>query len=405
MSFEYVPLQQWNNIPSPNKLKINNPTQYRFCLDQQPDIQNQSFYSKNQALAVKPNRKAGLPRIHTPPPMPAKAMDPTYWGNGFTVPSGINRQTNTDLYLSGYLDPDEQFKPVPTFGEYVQTTWANPGYPPPLSVEILENGQEIGQDLAQKNVIENYQGPPKPQPNTMCEKIAYEQEQGYTNGDMLGPYYPEQTKYNLPVNLPVGRCEKQPALDEYNKNLFTQYAGENLFSRSEIIEPVQNNIGIDFTQQIPPSQCSKDQYGNRITEYKDPRNFVPEPPLEQAPESNLYNVYDPRSGGYGTSYRSYLEPMTGQVRYYYDDIDAIRQPNYIARSNIDTAPWAPAYGTMTEETNVANENAYALANRKFMEDQLAFREGIQQSYMRKYNNSTAWQRRVAPITQESTYLK
>ena len=35
------------------------------------------------------------------------------------------------------------------------------------------------------------------------------------------------------------------------------------------------------------------------------------------------NVYDPRFTGYGTSYRAYNEPVTGQTRFYYDDVNAM----------------------------------------------------------------------------------
>ena len=60
------------------------------------------------------------------------------------------------------------------------------------------------------------------------------------------------------------------------------------------------------------------------------------------------NVYDPRLTGYGTSYRSYTDDNLGQTRFYYDDIDAVRMPNYIVKSNIDREPFADHYGTIPD---------------------------------------------------------
>ena len=81
-----------------------------------------------------------------------------------------------------------------------------------------------------------------------------------------------------------------------------------------------------------------EENGDVTYEYLDP--FLPEnaeklkPKCEKKHIIDTSNVYDPRSNSYGTSYRSYIDKMTGQVRYYYDDINAIRQPNYITRNNI-----------------------------------------------------------------------
>ena len=57
-----------------------------------------------------------------------------------------------------------------------------------------------------------------------------------------------------------------------------------------------------------------------------------EPEDEFVEEPGASNVYDPRFTGYGTSYRTYIEPMTGQPRFYYDDVDAIRKYNYIRKA-------------------------------------------------------------------------
>ncbi len=64
----------------------------------------------------------------------------------------------------------------------------------------------------------------------------------------------------------------------------------------------------------------------------------PEQILPYERQTHLSDLYDPRFTGYGTSSRSYLEPVTGQVRFYYDDIDSYKRPNYISRSKVDFIP-------------------------------------------------------------------
>jgi hypothetical protein len=46
---ETIPLQQWQNIPPPNDLKITSPSQYTFCNDNFAAWQNQNCYSRNQS--------------------------------------------------------------------------------------------------------------------------------------------------------------------------------------------------------------------------------------------------------------------------------------------------------------------------------------------------------------------
>jgi hypothetical protein len=50
---------------------------------------------------------------------------------------------------------------------------------------------------------------------------------------------------------------------------------------------------------------------------------------------NFEDIYDPRFNSYGDGERAYSDINTGQVRYYYSDVDAYRMPNFIQRSNVD----------------------------------------------------------------------
>jgi hypothetical protein len=223
--------------------------------------------------------------------------------------------------------------------------------------------------------------------------------------DTICGYDPEQIlQNNLPSNQAVGKCQKDPVYDCYNKFLNTQMLGPDTYTRSEITEPIQSNIGISFTQQFPPVTCEKDCNGGTTYVSHDPRMVdmnAPQVETFTPPDIKEDNVYDPRFSGYGTSYRTYIDELTGQPRFYYDDIDAVRRPNFIIRSNIDDAPWADSYGPVRPADARKASDFYnrSWANNKFLKDSLQFRNSLQQSYMRKVN-SEAWQQRSAPLRRD-----
>ena len=117
------------------------------------------------------------------------------------------------------------------------------------------------------------------------------------------------------------------------------------------------------------------------------------------------DVYDPRFYGYGTSYRSYIEEVTGQPRFYYDDINSIRMPNYISRSNIDFANYADTYGPLNNLNKNGNPNTNQirdLAQNSFLNSSLQHRTELQERLMRKRNNEL-WQLRKYPTSQRSSH--
>jgi hypothetical protein len=111
---------------------------------------------------------------------------------------------------------------------------------------------------------------------------------------------------------------------------------------------------------------------------------------------SIYNVFDPRFSGYGSDNRSYLEPTLKQTRYYYDDINAIRMPNYIVRSKIDNCVtgFGDQYGPMQVDQRTLDENR-PLAEQAYLDNNLAYRNDLMESLMRK-RNSEIWQTRQAP---------
>jgi hypothetical protein len=214
-------------------------------------------------------------------------------------------------------------------------------------------------------------------------------------------YNPEQIfRSGLPSNYPAGNCEQDPALKQYNENLYTQIVTPGVYTRSQVNEPINSNIGISFQQQFEPTTVTRDENGLHYLLH-DPRviDTTPVKPMREDVRANYDNVYDPRFSGYGTSYRSYLEPITGQTRFMYDDVNAIRMPNYVTRSNIDHLPYADTYGPIQEGSemgNVHNPHIRYLAQDSWMRDSIGFRDDMTQLLMRKIN-SQQWQKRQAPL--------
>ena len=209
---------------------------------------------------------------------------------------------------------------------------------------------------------------------------------------------------SLPSNYPAGNCEQDPALKQFNENLYTQIITPGVYTRNQINEPINSNIGISFQQQFEPTTVTRDSRGLHYLQH-DPRIIDTTPVKEQYKDvkPNYDNVYDPRFSGYGTSYRSYLEPVTGQSRFMYDDINAIKMPNYIVRSKIDHLPYADSYGPIQEGSefgNIHNPHMRYLTQDSWMRDSLDFRNDMTQLLMRKVN-SEAWQQRQAPLGQTS----
>jgi hypothetical protein len=231
--------------------------------------------------------------------------------------------------------------------------------------------------------------------STRPEENCWEQNINVTCG-----YDPQQIKYGLPANFAAGNCMKTPDYKDFNDSIFTEIIEPGIYYRNEVNEPINSNIGISFTPSFEPTTCSTSNGGILYTEHD--RSTIPpkQPPdVILNDEIDIYNVYDPRFSGYGTSYRAYTDEMLGQTRFMYDDINAIRMPNYIVRSDIDNQPYADSYGPIQAGNECGNEftaKMRALANDSFMRGSTSFRTDLEERLMRKVN-AQAWQQKLAPI--------
>lgn len=225
------------------------------------------------------------------------------------------------------------------------------------------------------------------------------EESGWVN--TVCGYNPEQIKkYNLPSNICAGNCEKDDAMKRYNKNLFTQTIQPNVYTVNEIIEPINANIGISFTQQFEPLSFSRDERDDLTYTEHDPRVYQPKV-AQRSPDMSVTesNIYDPRFSGYGTSYRAYTDNNIGQTRFYYDDIDSVRMPNYITRSNIDHINYSDTYGPLRDNNKFGNQNTSNirdLVHNSFLQSSIQHRNDLMERLMRK-RNSEMWQTRKYPM--------
>jgi len=201
-----------------------------------------------------------------------------------------------------------------------------------------------------------------------------------------------------PTNIPASDYYLDQEYKDYNYNLFTNIIQPGVYVHSEIIEPISSNIGISYNAQFQPTTIDATNGSVLITQ-RDPT--LPTPsygvPIEGGGITE-HDVYDPRHYGYGDGTRSYIEPMTGQVRFMYDDVDAVRNPNYIVRSNIDFASYSDQYGSIKDGWAGGNPNTdkiREMANQSFIDATIQNRVEYQHRWMAKAN-ARKLQTRIMP---------
>lgn len=234
---------------------------------------------------------------------------------------------------------------------------------------------------------------------------------------------PDNVNVNLPSNLSMSALEMDPRFQNHNRNVFTQTIQPNVFSKHEVIEPINSNLGISFTPQFQPidTEVGPTNYSHYTYTRIDPQLVRDDEPRTRALENPprlrwtskhsayealpgtvaLDEIYDPRFTGYGPGYRSYVDPQLGQVRYYYSDVDAYKRPNFIIRSHVDHMDFQDPMGAIKPEYH---RKEIAKHHRELVQDQyhkdvIGHRESIMESLMRK-RNSEEWQLRMYPLRRD-----
>lgn len=391
---------------------------------QQP-TQQQLINSKN-LIGVQggPN-----PKTNIAPIIAAPSHDITFWRTDNTITnSRVNEQIKTEKYQSGYTTQDYYKKAISTgispnyninngeirenYGEFGCCGNNNTDTPLPTLItpkteqreyfNYPEGGkpQSSYQTLGERNGVMEYDNPTQSYPINNYQLTNADNDQVNTaNG-----YNPTQISSNLPVNYPAGNCNKNPMFNDYNRNLFTQTIQPGIYSQNDVLEPINSNIGISWNQQFEP--VKKEIKNGTILFHELDGLQNPQQPKQvyegyNPPNHTVSNdnIYNPRYMGYGDNNRAYIEPTTGQLRYVYADIDAVRMPNYVCRSNVDIIQGADTYETIPDGNSFGNPDTNIIRekmNNAFLDNAMKFRTEIQERAMRKMN-ANGWQRRVAPL--------
>lgn len=325
-------------------------------------VYNKSFERKtnNQGLVGKVNPKTLIPPIIAPP-----LADIDHWRkNSSVTQSIINTKKPKYDPISGYQtmsnDNCNMLKRIPRTCDRVNRN-------------ISQTMMPANNSLGLPSVTEI----PQPPPTTPQLQAQFEIKENYN--------FPYEIKspsnfLNEPNSLYNRPIKKNPYFkNRYATNLFTDTVSPGLYTEFDINEPINAWSAIS-----EPIYQEKEE--NEIIE-----------PYETI---NASNTFDPRFYGYGTSYRGYFDEFVGQPKYYYDDIDSVKMPNYISRNNIDFMPFGDTYGPMNNEGNYNTNRIHELANQHFHDSQIQFRSEMQERLMRKKNRES-WQQKMYPIRKHS----
>lgn len=351
-----------------------------FCNDYEPLAYDCSAYSPNQQLLGCAN-----PKTFRPPIVAAPSHELAVWkASDLTTHSAINTESNFDVYRSGYHGSNYTGSDS-GYGGYTNTKCQECAYTP-----------------------------------CMCSRLS-----------------------NLPSNMPSSVQQPSQTNISYIDRVATQTLQPGVYQRNGFDEPINSMIGISRQDQFDPmridvnrdsvmysvvgkngrggcgGQCNVDgtstfenrnipQVGGYGVVYDDRSGMGANDinslirqslkvPIKVPGVQSEADIYDPRFTGYGPTDRGYIEPVTGQPRFFYDDIDAVRMPNYISRNNVDIFPWAQQYGTDQGGSVECGDGYKQLANNAFLDSTIKFRTELQERLMRK-RNAELWQQRVAPIT-------
>ncbi|MFO0089455.1 MAG: hypothetical protein ACK518_01335, partial [bacterium] len=236
----------------------NITTQNRFCNDDRKLHTDQRYVSVNQALVGKAN-----PLTNVPPVIVAPISAYDYWGESYVVPTGVNDETNYDVNASGYMTQQDDKMSSPQYSiieNYNCSQKYNQGYNTMVSNNVKEKSQSA---INPDNTSIIY---PDLRPKTWIN------EKG-TSGDMIAPVYnPIQLlEHNIPSNFMAGQCMMNPQMNEYNEQLFTSTIEPKVYHQTQIVEPIQSNLGISFQQQFEPVSKRVNSDGSVTYISKDPR--------------------------------------------------------------------------------------------------------------------------------------
>ena len=313
-------------------------------------VQKDTGVTLNQALAGTPN-----PRTKTKPTIVAPIMELSYWKtNPLSTFSHINKKTLQYPERAGLSSC------IP-----VASSWA--------PTEPTRAGTARGSQGGEAGVIPLF-------PNIYTSTDVFEPINA-TNGIAITPQFPNTTILleDGPIQLYYDTELARPMLsgEAFSDTVRTEGPRDPRFTRTEGA----------FAPEATDVFCESDSWACKPKPVKTEITQL---------EPTIYNMYDPRFSGYGAPDRNYLDPLVGSQKYFYDDVDAFRMPNYLVRSKVDSCltPSGDSYGDLWDGSRSLHE-LRPLVEQSFMDNTIAHRENLMKSAMRK-NQEYMVQKRIAP---------
>lgn len=238
-----------------------------------------------------------------------------------------------------------------------------------------ENMETMSNSYPYSNQVNVDEVPRYPYYDTGVEDNSRDIGDEFVNTE-CGTYDPDAPRHGLQVNRCVGPAQKDDKFTPYNMNQSTQIVQPGMYFTSEVIDPINSNIGISYSQQFNPQTAKNIAPGQVLYTDHDAHNFVGKSFQNvQLTGEELENIYDPRYTGYASNDRYYIDEITGQPRFFYDDIDGVKRPSYIVRSNVDHIGCFDQTGAMKH--GKLDYDYRSTANTEFHESTLDLRSDIQ----------------------------
>lgn len=438
--------------PIDDRSSFNEFTDKRFCNDLEPIHFDEEYFSRNQYLVGCPNPKTRIPPIVVPP-----SHELSFWkASDLTTHSAVNDGYSYDAYAAGYVGPAYDFSKG--YAGYAEPLVRREDYRPPLCSECVRAPCVCKSPLTRSDFITTqtiqpgvYEQSDYTEPINSNIGISYTKqfdptritldEHGLKYSAMPDVMPPDEfPQYPSPMNnYPSGRggllfddgnggCCNNRRRGRSTSCAVTSFSGNGcgLYSpetRNPILPSfyVGNNPVYDYytkhcrhSRYMPNDNDDNNNTPHYVLMTNDENrnktllkeNFVDNDRQDNNDNSgirieNESEIYDPRFTGYGPTDRGYIDPTTGQPRFFYDDINSVKMPNFISRNDVDIYPWAPQYGTGYNGNSSVNGISYGdgykrLAENAFADATIQFRTEMQERLMRK-RNAELWQRRFAPI--------
>ena len=363
-----------------------------------------------------------------PPPPSSQSIPP----NPFPVQS----QVFTPNYQppQHYQQPPPpqhlQQSPNPHVQELLRPVQKQEGYTP-LDVFFKEESKPVLKDLdfytpvmKQNSRMDNKKvilAPRIMDPQFSVSETSYfkqinEQPVSTLGGMGMPTYTPRKKKHNTSMLLEPTESEKTMFVPKPNR-IFLQDIEPHIYSITNDTTPVNANLGISSTPQIPElskqtimgddgkiyplySRIDPELIRDDVTDERKREMPKRNSWSEELPSSNPLNtttLYDPRFTGYGDSARAYYDSEMGNVRYYYTDVDAYRSPNFVIRNKVDQVDFVEPTGNVSSMylRTAALDDVSEQVHDDWMSRSTEFREDIMERLMRK-QNAMNWQMRFAP---------